>query len=480
MSSERATVSKGSSGLPSSSSSHAREPWLPLYLLLLLAATLFPFWLHCRPGPFRLTLPVPFDLFQNIVLFVPLGVAMRRSGSLKCVLVAGVLSLGLEGLQPLVHRSPSLWDVMSNGAGAFLGQRVGHRADALLKRDLSPLVLLIAVALLVTCAVGSRYRLGAGFEDWQPMPLMIGNEPSMDRPWLGRVAELAIYDRGDPERERWGRDGPSSWRRGGPVLWTRFRSPVAARLDGPTGPRVFDPLARPTPEKTRVDSNGLLLEGGLWAFPDSVSRHVYERLVASDELSIYVDFEPSALSSIEPGRVLTMSRDAALRDFSIAQRDTEVVFRVRLPVTDENATHPDTTTTGSPLNLSEHRIWAFYNGRHTRIEVDGHCSGERLMGARRGWRPLAEPLGATLGVGCGFMAWGASGTARRLRRRNRIALGMLAGISFGLVLWALGVWSHLPHLGPWAAALTVMASGLGVRVGLAPVCSTVSQNRPLR
>ena len=72
--------------------------WLPLYLLLLLAATLSPLLTVC--GALRITtVPELYDVLGNLVLFAPLGLALRRRSYPVVLVVALVLSVGIEFLQ---------------------------------------------------------------------------------------------------------------------------------------------------------------------------------------------------------------------------------------------------------------------------------------------------------------------------------------------------------------------------------------------
>lgn len=47
---------------------------------------------------------------------------------------------------------------------------------------------------------GERRLAAGGFEDWGPdFTLIFGNETNGDRPWIGRIHEVAVYDRALPE-----------------------------------------------------------------------------------------------------------------------------------------------------------------------------------------------------------------------------------------------------------------------------------------
>jgi hypothetical protein len=69
-------------------------------------------------------LPSPSDSFRNLLLFVPLGVALALLEVRRGVIVAGaaLLSLGIEAIQWMIPgRESSPWDLLANAVGAWLG-----------------------------------------------------------------------------------------------------------------------------------------------------------------------------------------------------------------------------------------------------------------------------------------------------------------------------------------------------------------------
>ena len=73
------------------------------------------------------------DLLRNVVLYMPLGYfcarAMRRGRGgqiiLTVALIGGAFSLAIELAQYYVDRTPSLYDVLANLAGAGIGAAMG-------------------------------------------------------------------------------------------------------------------------------------------------------------------------------------------------------------------------------------------------------------------------------------------------------------------------------------------------------------------
>ncbi|NQZ98514.1 MAG: VanZ family protein [Myxococcales bacterium] len=452
-----------------------RPAWLFLYLLGVVSATLFPFAIHCEPGGVDSDSLVPYDFLQNIVLFWPLGVALRERSSVTCALLALLLSLGVEAAQFWVLRSPSVWDLVSDTLGAVLGWHV-HLTRARPTRELAKLVahlgahrlsLLAALGLLAACIASQPLRVGNDFSGWEPMPLVIGNEATRDRPWSGSIAELAVFDRNvASEAARiWDEAGPPAWSEGGPLLWMRFADPPAGRLDGPTGPAPIS-VDPPGGSGMRRGRSGLSVRDASWPLPEPAASRLHEQLVQSNRLAVFIRATPDDLEATGPARILSFSRDLEDRNFSIAQSGRDVVFRLRTPVTSSNGTRPNARSFRGPLTNSEHRIWATFDGSWSRIEVDGVCAGERWLAVKQGVAPMGETLGAALVAGCGLASLGGTIRRRRASIASRLVTGGLLGMLFVAVLWAIGTWSHMPAIGPFAWGIGTLASALGGYAGV--------------
>jgi VanZ family protein len=98
-------------------------------LVLVLAATAIP--IELRPfGEAPMTFEfgdVP-DIIENIVGYVPVGIVLGRLGLLRAILIAGLISAGVETSQMVMaHRDPSVTDMLANLAGAVLGALASAR-----------------------------------------------------------------------------------------------------------------------------------------------------------------------------------------------------------------------------------------------------------------------------------------------------------------------------------------------------------------
>jgi hypothetical protein len=433
-------------------------PWLPLYLLLLLAATLSPLQGVCG-APHVLTTPRLADVLGNLVLFAPFGLALRRHSSASVLLLALVLSTTIEAAQLWLPRVTSPFDVVANVAGAALGRAVAARFPSFELRGSRPLATaaLVATAIGVGWIASARPTIGPNdLSNWERFPLVIGNEANGDRPWRGTVAQLWVYDRAiDSAQLPDAETQPAAWSAGGPVLWMRFAAPARARIDGPRGPSeiAWQP---PADQAMQLAGDGLRIGGGRWQLPDAVAGHVYERLVATHEFSVAGRVRPEDLTLAGPARILSLSIDSQHRDFTLGQQLRNVVLRVRTPQTGPNGTNPPVETHDEPLTGELQTLVASFAGERARIEVDGSCRVERFYPGALGPDPLTTGIGTSIVAltalgGLGLAGWVGAG------RRQRVgALIAGAGAVWGL-LWALGAWSHLSGFAPIAPALGLAA-----------------------
>ena len=249
-------------------------PWLPLYLVLLAAATLSPFQTTCGSAVIARA-PQLADLVANLLLFVPLGLALRGRGFVWVGLCAIALSIALEALQLALPRNTSPFDVATNGVGALLGRVWAPKLPGLdLTRGRVTAAALTLAALALAGIASVRPTLGANdFSSWEPFALMIGSEADASRPWRGLLEELWVYDRALSPGQRPDPTDASApaWADGGPVLWMRFQAPAAAHIDGPDGARAVPPQP-PDGHPITLSPEGLVVRGGGWQLPEPVAR----------------------------------------------------------------------------------------------------------------------------------------------------------------------------------------------------------------
>jgi len=446
--------------------------WVPLYLLLLAAATFSPFWWHCAPQPWTL-LPAPMDVVQNVALFVPLGVATRRWPLLAALLLAALLSGGIEYAQRWLPRHPSGWDLLANAGGVAAGRGLaawGKRTEPLRRRAV---LLPVAVAALAAVLAWPHPRPPNDFSNWAPYPLVLGNEATGDRPWRGSVAELAIYDRAlaadayaVSSRAPEGGLAERRWGAGGPVLWVRFTPAPEGRLDGPQGPRALD-IEEHLPAEAVLTPEGLSLDGTSWRLPEPWARHVREQLRRAGRITVAARLRSADLEQRGPARIVSLSRDLEHRNFTLAQDGRDLVFRVRTPAVGPNGMRPHAVTFDAGLTRAEHRVTAVFDGSESRIFRDGHCRGDAWIALARGSGPGGGAVGLPVAALVALAALVARALVRRpLSRAGALVVASLGGGSAWILLREAETWSHLPGFEPWSAGLGALAvlTSLGIRL----------------
>lgn len=430
--------------------------WLPVYLLLLLAATLFPFRLtRCSIAPWDFGIE-PHELVKNFFLFVPLGFALGRRHLALVFSVALLCSGALEFAQGWLARQPSALDVLGNTLGAIAGAMLSRALprNPELSMGRGTLCAAAAVGLAATLASTALRPVG-DFSNWKRFPLIIGNEATGDRPWSGHLAEFAVYDRalaGDPPGQSPGA-APPLWSRGGPILWVRLEDPPAARLDGPEGPENAVELL---PNAGRAPLDARSLEDPL-RLPDRFAAHLHQRLGPMAQLTVSARVRPDRLDLSGPARIVSFSRDPLNRNFTLSQEGREVNFRVRTPATGPNGVNPKVETLDSPLDVREHRIVATFDGEVSRIIVDSVCRRETLIAVSRAPALLGRMLGATIVLCTALGGLAIASIAPSGAVRLRVVLFCAGGSAAWLTLWLGGTWDHVSGFGFRAVILGPLA-----------------------
>ncbi len=433
---------------------------MPLYLVLLLAGTLTPLRIHCVPGLLQFGLSPP-DVALNLLLFLPFGAALAPHGPVRLAVLAAVLSGAIEVLQLWLPRHPSPADLLLNVTGALLGAAAHRPLRGAVEAALRPRVLLLAAAAgLAALAVAPGTRPALDFRDWEPdFAFLFGNEATGDRPWGGRIFELAVYDRALDAAPA-GPLGPlpPTWDRGGPVLWLDFAQTGRGRFQGPGRNEAFDlrEAIDPPPEPGRP----LLLRGRAARLAPRIARALGHHFVSRHELSVVARVAFDDPQADGPARIVTFSRDPSHRNFTLGQREGDLEFRVRTPATGPNGHRPAARTPRGPLRggMGTGRVWTVagvFDGRRSWIGVEGACAGDAFveLAALPEWAGDLIHLSVALGVSLPALA--AGGLARRRRRRlllgGTAALLSVAAMRFG------GLWSGLAGYDPIAAGVAAAA-----------------------
>jgi hypothetical protein len=407
-------------------------------IALIVATTMIPVGFHYPSTSYIEYAFNLSDFINNVFLYLPLGIALGDSSLTRAFFVGLCLSAAAESLQlGYVNRIPSLYDVIGNTCGAlggYLASTLWRRAAGYYLKSI-PIHRVIVAAAIPVSLFGTlilvRHAVPSDFSNWSPsFDLAIGDELTGHRPWKGIVTRTAIYpcalDRSQIEAFARGILSPrptneASEPCGAPILEldpasveTQFRHPLLSKQD---------------------------------------ERRLYDTLVKRSRLTLLVWMRTGSLVQRGPARIVTYSRDASSRNFTLGQIDSALTFRLRTPASGGNGTDP-ALYSGPVLSLNRDTfVAAVYDGRMSRLYVDGKSVAQANLAARRPrlpnrirWRlsrsfPLREiELSLSEIFLSSLFVVGLLGFVRASRPLlMRLSVGALGGFVIGATTWFLGV-----------------------------------------
>ena len=385
---------------------------LPLALGLILVTTAMPVDLRAPTGWDGVI--EPLDLALNLLLYVPLGLALWRWPRARLLLVAAALSTAIEVSQVWnSDRHPSPGDVATNAAGAVLAaawvrrrRRVAPYLDpASLAVGRRGLVAATA-ALLGVVALGQVPAGPVALADWDPeYPLLLGNEATGDRPWQGTLELLAVL----PERLSAGQLREASRRPARAMAAACVVQPATTLAGGPA----------------------------LSLGPDA-ARDLAAAAQAAGGVAVVARIVPANVGQKGPARILSFSSGTRLRNLDLGQEERGLVFRFRTPLSGENGTRRPVET-GDVLEAGRAvTVAAGYDGRVARLYVDGRLHGRENLAAEACLVPVLadEELPALCAVLGGALTLVGLWLLRG--RRGAAAAAATAGLAFVAALpWLL-------------------------------------------
>ena len=338
------------------------------------------------------------DVMVNILLFMPFGVLVYHDLVLKgqvrsvifvSVVAGGVLSLMIELLQMLTPRHPTISDVMANalgsGCGALLAALCPPRAAELGRAawgrvKASGLVVGLALLCAATPLLLSVVQFIAPFGIWNSrFSFQIGNEATLDRPWLGKIYFVAVYERAlaaheVSERFHQGIPHGASYlpRRSAPVAVYTFTEREGGVVHDQS--RFASPLDLEIIPKSHVrwlDSAGLELVRPAVLKSREPGTKLVKSLSASRELSIEAWVAPKNIAQRGPARIVSLSQDGSARNFTLGQEGREVNFRVRTPITGLNGSSPSLRTADGLWSEGLVHLLASYREGVQRVFING-------------------------------------------------------------------------------------------------------------
>lgn len=370
-----------------------------VYISCLILLTLTPFnFSEAPPAPLAWfeTQVDGFDVVLNILGFLPFGILslyvtgrpVRTVWTTTIVIigVAAIFSAALEfGQTFLPGRSASAYDVAANVVGAALGcltARVFSRWRPSIDPGWSGSRVLkagfVGYAVALTCLFLWTHN-AQDLQSWNPdYPLVIGNEATLTRPWLGKIFLIALYDRALEHEEV-----EQQFRAAHPCDTNRrlYGDPLALyRFQEGNGPRVLDlgetenPLDLEIMEPAHAQwlpGCGLALRRPTILKARHAHQKLFRRILAADAFSVVAWVHPLNARQKGPARIVSLSLTSRVRNFTLGQEGGDIHFRVRNAISGENGTRWALTTSNLKWSPDLTHIVATYDQGAEQLYVNG-------------------------------------------------------------------------------------------------------------
>ena len=334
---------------------------------------------------------MPRAMPANTLLLIPFGLGLgglgsalgwsRRRVAVRCAAVGLVLSTAIELTQATwLLRQPSIDDIVANTAGAALGGWLWTRYEsrisvaihrlrvAVRRRRRRSLVLALCLLPAVLVLLSTfRFRHSTERLGWDPQfPLVMGNEPTGDRPWSGSISEVSLTDRTLTRQET------SEWLAGVPI---RDLAPDSTVLDLDFATTTTLPAGWELQPSGAADGD-LFVDGRLelgparWLQMVAPAGETSRRIDASGSFTLAIDAAASSSDQSGPARLLSISTDAYHRNLTVAQDGSDLVVRLRSAFTGANGDSPEYALHGVFSDDRPHRLVITYDASSIRVAVD--------------------------------------------------------------------------------------------------------------
>ncbi|MDH5701139.1 MAG: VanZ family protein, partial [Nitrospirota bacterium] len=175
---------------------------LPIAVALIIGATAIPVGFRYPSVDFVSWRPDFMDVLNNLLLYIPIGVALRRKRLPFAIVTIAILTCLVEIIQLIYPgRHPSLIDMTANILGGIAGWYLASLYQSL---NISPprsatvrafLLVSSATGMFILSVVISQPGLDTDFSNWDPSyRIAINDELTRDRAWSGTVYALGLFD----------------------------------------------------------------------------------------------------------------------------------------------------------------------------------------------------------------------------------------------------------------------------------------------
>ncbi len=107
-----------------------------------------------------------------------------------------------------------------------------------------------------------------------------------------------------------------------------------------------------------------------WLETATAATSLTERLRITSQFSLITKLATAEQTQTGPARIISLSEDGYHRNFTLGQEGTDLVFRLRTPITGENGTKPEIIVPDIFVDTKLHSLIVTYNGSELRFYID--------------------------------------------------------------------------------------------------------------
>ncbi|BAY82384.1 hypothetical protein NIES267_18640 [Calothrix parasitica NIES-267] len=369
-------------------------------VLAVLVATLYPFNFALPDSISKRELVNSFDnnsffsdQVNNVLLFLPFGfgltgVLQRRKTKLILQLVAvtlasTALSSTVELLQILVpSRTPTPADIFNNSFGGFLGLICfyiwnSQSFKAILQRieyskasnSISKITLFFTGYIILTFLITIPWQATTSLSGWNPsFPLIIGNEKTANRGWEGNISKLNITNQAlSQNRVKQIFSQSNSFQNSTDSLIAAYEFTGEAPYKDKAGKQ---PDLLWNGESITQNQEGVLISPKHWLESATPVTSLSESISKTSEFTISTTLTTNQTEQTGPARIISLSGDSLRRNFTLGQQGSDLVFRVRTPLTGANASDVKLDVPNVFNDKKPHQIVVTYSKSSVIIYVD--------------------------------------------------------------------------------------------------------------
>lgn len=335
----------------------------------------------------------PLDFLDNVILFMPLGFicgawlmhfkgikAITATILVLCFSVS--FSTTIEILQIfLADRFSTKSDILANSLGGLLGCLsffLGYWVVVLMKSQKafkSKYIVLTWVAYFTaTICITLSLSKTTTLSNWnKEFPLILGNEATGDRPWRGHIAQLSIFDRAFTPRDIrhfFTTDFPSNFDRNS--LLASYQLSGGGNYKDITNqmPALVWQGQSSLAEKEQQRDNDVYVNSSHWLTTPVAPTLMNEKIRQTGQFTICTTVAANELKQTGPARIISLSSDPFHRNFTLGQKEGDLIFRLRTPLTGENGNNFEFLIPNIFNNTNYHRLVISYDNSVVKIYVD--------------------------------------------------------------------------------------------------------------